>query len=276
MAPKLTMAYRRKIGLTNAHFDSVALRDPALIATLPFDQNRVRRYITDQVLFRTRQRWSWFTDARKLNPALGTLYYLPPEVRSMIWQALLYYRKTLSTDGMWEYDRTLGSPLSLSAYYFGYGRRHLNDSNVSGLRLVSSTAKLEFDEAFLSNYTFRFNHHENLAGFFKALQDTTKILVRSIDIGICPLYDLDSWMGTISQLPQGLHYIQFRLYPTIRIPNTEVIIQRNLEFLERLVQTAAKSAPRARVSISSTIQAPLQPTFQAAVDGIMERLRKNH
>ena len=270
---QLTMPYKRASGLTNAHFDDVGLRDPALVATLPFDQNRVRRYITDQVLFRTRQRWSWFTEAQKLNPALGTLCYLPPEVRSLIWQDFLHCRETLSTDGMWEYDKDLGSPFNLSAYHFGFGRRSLFDDSVKGLRLASLTTKLEFEEALLSRHTFRFNHADNMAGFFDRVKGTTKARVLSIDIGICPLYFLEPWMSPITHLPPELLHIRFRLYPTLPIPKTEDRIERALEYLAKLVERAAKSAPRAKVSICSTTQASLQPDFQVAADAIMGGLR---
>ena len=267
-------SYRRMSGLSKAHFDSIDLRDPALMATLPFDQNRVRRYITDQVLFRTRQRWTWFTEAQKLSPALGTLCYLPPEVRSLIWQALLYDRETLSTDGMWEYDRTLGSPLDMSAYYFGFGRRRCSsDEDVNGLRLASSMLKLEFEETFLSKHSFRFNYAENLASFFDRLEPTKKARVLSIDIGICPLYYLDPWMGPITQLPTGLLYIRFRLYPIFVISKPDDRISSALKYLQELVIRAAKSAPHAQVSICSTTSSPLPRRFQIAADATMARLR---
>ena len=199
----------------------------------------------------------------------------PPEVRLIIWQTLLHYRKTLSTDGMWEYDRTLGSPLSLSSYYFGYGRRIHRELNVNALRLVSSAIKLEFGEAFLSSHTFRFNDAEDLSSFLNRLQDALKARVRSIDLGICPLYYLKPWLGPVTQLPPELLHIRFRLYPAINTPDTEARIRDSLEFLEELVRTAAKAAPQAKVSICSTIQAPLQPTFQAAADAITDRLQRS-
>ena len=269
------MPYRRLSGLTKAHFDEVALRYPALVATLPFDQNQVPRYVTEEVLLRTRQRWSWFSEARKINPALGTLCYLPSEVRSMIWQALLYHRESFSTDGDWEYDLNLGPPLNMSAYNFGFRRRHLSAEGIMGPRLVSSVIKLEIEESFLSKHTFRFNYAANMAGFFNGLKDTMKLRVLSIDIGICLLYAMDPWMGPLECLAPGLQRICFRLYPVFENRPTVDTIQRSLETFEKLVNKAVESAPQARISICSTTRAPLQPNFQVAADAIIERLRNN-
>jgi len=269
---QLTMHYRRTSGLTAAHFDEVNLRSPPLVATLPFDQNRVPRHTTDQVLFRTKERWSWFAEAQKFNPALGTFFYLPPEVRSLVFKYVLSYPERVSTDGMFEYDSTLGSPFNLSAYYFGFGRRFLIDVGVMSLRLISSATKLEFEKAFLSRHTFRFNSAENLLIFFHRIKNITEAPVLSIDIGICPLYFLDPWMSAIMRLPPELLHIRFLLYPTFAIPKTEAKVQQALEYLEKLVERAAESSPHAKISIRSTTQAPLQSEFQAAADTIMRRL----
>ena len=263
----------RMSGPTDTHYYEAALRNPALIATLPFDQDRVARYITDRVLYHTRQRWSWFSEAQKLHPALGTLSYLPPEVRAMIYRALVHCRENLGADGLWEYDETLGYPLDMSSYYFGFGLRSPSDNSVKGIRLASSVTKLEFEETFLSSHTFRFNSAESLASFFDRLQDTMKARVLSIDIGLCPLYIMDPWMSPITHLPQGLLRIRFRLYPVTNIFTVEDKIQRFFEYFERLVERAVKSAPHAQVSICSTAPAPLQPRFQVAADAIMGRLR---
>lgn len=266
------MHYRRTSGLTAAHFDGVTLRSPALIATLPFDQNRVPRYTTDQVLFRTKERWSWFAEAQKFNPALGTFSYLPPEVRSLVFKHVLSYPERSSTDGMWEYDAMQGSPFNLSAYYFGYGRRFSIDDGVMSLRFISSAIKLEFEKAFLSRHTFRFNSAENLLIFFNHIEKITEAPVLSIDIGICLLYFLDPWMSAIMRLPPELLHIRFLLYPTFAIPKTEAKVQQALEYLEKLVERATESSPHAKISIGSTTQAPLQPEFQSAADTIMRRL----
>lgn len=136
--------YKRLQGLSTAHLLSTSLHDPTYLVTLPFDDDRVPRYISDNIVFRVLERWDWYTKARELDCALGTLAYLPAEVRLLIWQSLLYCRDTWSWDGLWEYGAQ-GSPYQLSAYYFGLGRRGDFFGNVENLRLVSTQIKAEFD-----------------------------------------------------------------------------------------------------------------------------------
>ena len=139
-----THPYKRLHGLSTTHLLSTSLHNPTYLATLPFEYDRVPRSRTDNILFRVLERWNWFIEAGELNCALGTLVYLPAEVRSLIWQSLLYCPDTLSWDGLWEYGAQ-GSPYQLSAYYFGFGRRGDFFGNVENLRLVSTQIKAEFD-----------------------------------------------------------------------------------------------------------------------------------
>ena len=169
-------------------YQDTAQRDSTFVMTLPFDQNLVKRYITDAVLSRTKRRWEWFANAQRLNPGLGTLRYLPAEVRRMIWKDLFQCRDTLSSDGLWEYDCTCGPIFDLSAYYFGFGRRGLaNYNGLKGLRFVSSNVKAESDDVFLTYRTFRFNQAQNLDSFLKQLTPVLSDRIRSIEIGICTL-----------------------------------------------------------------------------------------
>ena len=165
--------------------DTLDQRDPIFVLTLPFDQDFVKRYITERILHRTRRRWEWFVEAQRLDPGLGTLRYLPVEVRAIIWRLMLDCGETLSTDGLWEYDHTCGPIYDLSAYYFGFGRRRLVHDGFKNLRLVSSTLKAEYDESFLKHRSFRFNCAENLSGFLSQLKPASSHI--SIDIGICTL-----------------------------------------------------------------------------------------
>ena len=102
------------------HPEQLPLRSDIFLSTLPFDQNIIPRYITEGILHRTRRRWTWFVEAARSNPSLGTLQYLPAEVRREIWKWLFYCRETMSADGLWEYDCKLGSMWNTSAcrYYF--------------------------------------------------------------------------------------------------------------------------------------------------------------
>lgn len=60
-----------------------------LTLTLPFDTNIIPRYYSDRVLERASKRWDWFVEARRLDATLGTLSYLPVEIRRFVWERML-------------------------------------------------------------------------------------------------------------------------------------------------------------------------------------------
>ena len=246
------------------------LRDSSFVATLPFDQDSIKRYITDAILQRTKKRWTWFARARQINPSLGTLYYLPPEVRELIWQAVLYCRHTLSCEGLWEYECALGPVFDLSAYYFGFGRRIFIDSNIENLRLVSSSVRAEYDETFLKR-PFRFNESMNLVVFLNRMPEQQLSRLKSVDIGVCTLYNVKSWMAPISRLPKGLRQIHFRIYPTIPGWYEGHIGKQSLQMLEDLVRGASQHVPDARVLMSSTHEHLLSQQCQVMFDDILSR-----
>ena len=246
----------------------LAVRDSSFVATLPFDQNGNKRYITDAILQRTKNRWAWFARARQVNPSLGTLCYLPPEIRELIWQAVLYCRHTLSCDGLWEYECGLGPVFDLSAYYFGFGRRIFVDSNIESLRLVSSSVRAEYDETFLKR-PFRFNEAMNLVVFLNRMPEQYLSRLKSVEIGVCTLYNVKSWMAPIARLPQGLTKIHFRIYPTIPGWYEGPIGKQSLQMLESLVRSASQHVPDAKVIMSSANEDLLSQQCQVLFDGIL-------
>lgn len=267
-------SYSRIKGLSDAHFLATSLRDPILLMTLPFDQNRVPRYLTDNVLFRVRQRWEWFSKARKLNTALGTLSYLPAEVRSMIWQNILHCEDTRSLDGTWEYDHNSGPPYRLSSFYIGFGRRGLFLETVENVRLVSSQTKAEYDHVFLHMRTFRFNYSDNLFNFLDRLKGADLQQLSSLELGICTNFSMQPWLDSITYLPMGLQYLHFRLHPT---PPNWYHDQQGLESLERLgtvVEQASQRAQKAQIFISGVSDTLLDQICQAAVNSILTRLQQ--
>ncbi|KAL8793451.1 MAG: hypothetical protein Q9195_003934 [Heterodermia aff. obscurata] len=265
--------YKRVRCLSLAQYADASLRDPAFMMTLPFDQNRIARYMTDNVLARVRQRWEWYSKAQKVNAALGTLAYLPAEVRLFIWQSLLQCNDSKSLDGQWEYDRGLGSPFRLSSFYFGFGRRGLFLDSVENVRLVSSQIKAEYDHVFLYMRTFRFNYTENLFAFLHRLNDVHQEQLSSVELCVYTRLSMEPWLDSIAYLPVELKHVHFRLQVT---PPHWYHEQRGLESLEhlgRLVEQAARKAPRAQISIGNVNDQPLDPICQAAVDGILARIR---
>ena len=265
--------YKRVRCSSLAQYPDASLRDPTFMMTLPFDQNRVARYMTDNVLARVRQRWEWYSKAKRLNAALGTLGYLPAEVRLFVWRSLLHCNDTRSLDGLWEYDRGLGSPFQLSSFYFGFGRRGLFLDSVENVRLVSSQIKAEYDHVFLYMRTFRFNYTENLFTFLHRLNDAYQEQLSSVEFAVCTRLSMEPWLDSIAYLPIGLKQVHFRLQLT---PLHWYHNQQGLESLERLggvVEQAARKAPGAQISISSVTDQPLEPICQAAVDNILTRIR---
>ena len=264
-------ALQRAGGMRLEQNSDLALQDSSFVATLPFDQNRRSRYITNAILRRTKNRWFWFAQAQQKHPSLGTLCYLPLEVRKMIWQTVLYCRRTLSCDGLWEYECGLGPVFDLSAYYFGFGRRIFVDSSIENLRLVSSPVKAEYDEAFLKR-PFRFNESMNLICFLNRMPEQHLSRLNSVDIGLCIIHGLDRWVAPIARLPKGLKQIHFRIYPTIPGWYEGHIGKQSLQMLESLVRGASQHVPDAKVIMSSTNEDELPPQCQVLFDDILRSL----
>ena len=261
-------ALQRTEGMRLELDSDLTLRDSSVIATLPFQQNRRNRYITNAIFQRTKKRWAWFAQARQVNPPLGTLCYLPREIREMIWQAVLHCRRTLSSDGLWEYECGLGPVFDLSAYYFGFGRRIFVDSSIENLRLVSSPVKAEYDAAFLKR-PFRFNEAMNLICFLNRMPEQHLSRLNSVDIGVCTIHNLESWLAPIACLPKGLRQIHFRIYPTIPGWYEGHIGKQSLQMLESLVRGASQRVPDAKVIMSSTNEDLLPPQCQVLFEDVL-------
>ena len=254
---------------TNSDLDSwqcLSLRDPTFLSTLPFDQNNVRRDITERALSRTQRGWAWYDQAQKLNPLLGTLFRLPPEIRCRIWDCLLQCRSTLSNDGLWEYVHHYGPVFNLGAYCFGFGRRLFIDNPARSLRLVSSSVRNEFDDVFLSTRIFRFNRPEDLAHFCNRLTGAQTCRLHSIAIGIYPMFYMTPWIDAVRKLPSELKEIQILIYPVFSSNwYEESDGQEALKSLSEIVKIATLKCPNARFSFHSTNQQPLPPQCQKSL-----------
>ena len=210
-----------------------------------------------------------------MNATLGTFSYLPSEIRRRIWASVLQCRDTLSADGLWEYDHHLGPVFDLGAYLFGFGRTGLADNNGKALRLVSRSLKMEYDDAFLSLRTFRFNNTADLMEFVNHLTEAQSSRLLSMDIGICPIQDMKRWIEAINRLPIGLKELRFRIYPEPTGFFESARGQQALCSLDTLVKVAAQSASNAKITVSSTNLNPLSPSCLAAVDITLKNIRSN-
>ena len=267
----------------------IFFKDPAVVSTLPFDPLYVRRDRTEEALQRTAKRWEWFDEAQNTDPTLGTLIHLPLEIRRYIWDMVLQCHDTLSVDGLWEYDHLNGAPFNLSAYYFGFGRRRFHKDSVTGLRLVSSSVRAEFDDIFLSQRTFRFNRPESLDAFVNRLTSYQLNRLHSFEIGltVCLTTSMEVWLESMALLPSDLQDIHFRIYParngwfgTQRIISgvnyDREIRQEEFDLLDLLVKRAVQKASKARVTISSAAKDhPLSARCQIAVDAIIADSRQH-
>ncbi len=256
--------------LDQARASQLSLWNPALLATLPFDPNKIKRYLTEGVLHRTRNRWTWFAEGERRNPSLGTLGFLPAEIRRMIIENLLYCRPNPSMDGVWEYDHLLGPIFDLQAYYFGFGRRGLYDMNNS-IRLVSSSLRADYDEVFLSDRTFRFNRPDSLAAFLDRLNESQASRLLSIAIGLDITHRLPLWLGPRLRLPIALKEVKVHIFPMW----SRYVLRPGLETseaLETIIRNIVVEAPNAQISVQSADQYPLSTECQVIVDKILGKI----
>ena len=165
--------YKRIRCLSLARYPDASLRDPTFLMTLPSNQSYVTPYIRLTIYSRELIKDVNGIPGHRNSMLLhGTLGYLSAEARLFVWRSLLHCIDTKSLDGLWQYDRGLGSPFRLSSFYFGCGRRGLFLDSVENVRLVSSQIKAEYDHVFLCIRTFRFNYTESLSTFLHRLGET--------------------------------------------------------------------------------------------------------
>lgn len=277
-----------------------------LAATLPFKQAEVSPDLFDLAINQTQKRWAWFVRSRELDiergTDLGTLGYLPWEIRQQIIKAVL--------DGFFEgeHDRvghTLcyepSTALAPDLFNFSYYRMGMENcrmnwdaySGVPGLRHSSATLGFEYDSFFLSNTIFKFNRPTGLGKFLDQLSDYHQTKLRRILINIwvpcgCCSHRLgedweDPWKRACFQLPASLRRVSFQLDPS-RPRNharsckdrgssrrsTEIRATTNL--VEVLSKRIARSAPDAVIEMHESAKKNLLPEqlqlFEAAVHDI--------
>ena len=208
----------------------------------------------------------WFAHAQELDPRLGTLTYLPTEIREMILSHTLSSHPMSNVDGLWEYDHKLGSPFNISAYLFnGYGRAVINP-RIGELRQTSSSIKAEFEDVLLSKRTFRFNDPKNLDGFTTQLHKPQLDRVFSIEIGIVLLDQLDQWLKPVSQLPINLIEVRFGIYTAFN----QYCEPSAVSILRDVIYAAARRVPNAKISVRGIGQEPLNQMCQNVVDEFVQ------
>ena len=85
---------------------------------------------------------------------------------------------------------------------------------------------------------------------------------------------MEPWVLPMTRLPSTLHEIRFRVYPVLFGWYDSEQGEGSLNHLTQLVETAAQSAPNARITITSTNKDPLSPKCQQAADAVIGRLQR--
>lgn len=237
------------------HEDSqpTTLYESSVVLSEPLNGPRVGQSLTEEAISRTQSQWQWFSNAREEFPALGTLAYLPYEIRQLILGKALASPHITNADGGWEFDHRLGSPLNVSAYFFGENGRSMIGQGASGLRQVSSAMKAEFEDVLLCQRTFRFNDPDSLEAFIERLTDSQKNRVLSIAIGVCILHQMDGWLNALTKLPSKLRCLEFHIYTMVN----DYFQPDSLSTLRKMMTIAACHAPDAARSICGAGQEPL-------------------
>ena len=250
------------------------LWDRRFVLTLPFDVNLDQRYRSERLLERTRRRWAWFERAAGINPQLGTLVYLPFEIRAIILQWALTCRPTTSIDGVWEYDHGGGKVFDLRSYYFGYGSKSGIDGSVMNLDRISPTVRLEYQDVFLSKTPFRFNHPESVERFLARLNQGQRSRLTHVALGVLVERGTERWLEVVSKLPIELKCLQLLVLAFQRGRGTFWNFLPGYEGLRRLVEVASTALPTTHISISAPGSQELAPEAQAIAIELAESMSR--
>ena len=82
-------------------------------------------------------------------------------------------------------------------------------------------------------------------------------------------------MAPLTQLPAQLRAIRFRIYPVLFGWYDSERGEASLKYFGELVERAARSAPNARISITSTNTDPLPLKCRVTADETIERIQKH-
>ena len=241
---------KRPVVLNMGQIQKYPTRRDVFAMTLPFRQLDSWPSHVAKVIKQTRNRWTWFINARalddKLSTRLGTLSYLPREIRQKIYQEHLdsYFcpckdcaRAGTSCRGwFWEYvhgtreDTDIDSSVfELKSYDIycpepdeesGEGFDRVEGPNVaplSHIRLSSPTIKAEFEHFFLSERIFQFACPYVIPPFLDQLSEVQQSQLQHVALNFaidpcCTLADSrKGWMANCSLLPSTLKTVVFRV-----------------------------------------------------------------
>ena len=189
----------------------------------------------------------WISSAHRFDlergTELGTLGYLPPEIRNKIWQ------HTLSKDSLRErvdlayFHPPVSCDSILSALFF-FPQRDKRSLGIRNLRLASTTMRNELDHVFLSTRTFHFPWPRAMIEFWDAMS-IDKRSIRSISIDASPTQNNGRWLDTFASLPCGIRSLTFEIdiESSLRASNWSKDFEMNASSLAYLKKEAMKRAP---------------------------------
>lgn len=212
--------------------------------TLPFNTEDVDLSVRDQAIEKTERRWVWFSNAQKhddeLGTGLGTLGYLPVEIRQSISRILLrgYVRQQYCVLRQRDRGNHLFSYRSQREYNVGAFFSDENDHRYMTLgwpfvfeldsywpydpnapamdvRLASQSLKVEFEHIFLHGNIFKFDCPKALENFLSQLASHQKALLSHFQLEVW--YDSSCaccWCCTAKESDDGWKYMASQLPPT--------------------------------------------------------------
>lgn len=220
----------------------------------------------------------WFSAARDLDDErgerLGTLGYLPWEIRQEILKALLL----LDYDGFPCGETILAAcPEDKLNYPFLFAN---NRTHSGGMRLASPSTRVEYEHCYLTEKTFIFEEPRHLEAFLDKMPIFQQSLLRSFIIELYPPQqchgDVNDWVAVFARLPPNLVSIHFGVRSwagcAMNLGGEWFVcddswyeVQPAIDLLDLLGKRARRFAARAKIGLGSWYDHPKD--FHASGEG---------
>ncbi|KAL9129711.1 MAG: hypothetical protein Q9217_001914 [Psora testacea] len=262
----------RPIILDLAQIIKYPRRRDVFIATLPFKLQDVTPKLAKTIIKRTQKRWKWFSEARKLDDrlgtSLGTLGYLPWEVRQHIfwWFQSIHFSCDADTwiplpdkDSVWQFhlDRDWTTPVKSKSRQDCEGFDHPS---------ASRSLSTEFDTFLLRHNIMKFQCPAIALEFLDQYSGFPGAPMRRI---VIELYDWRChtdkqheklWRLFCSNMPVVICSVQFEVGATYPFPRKEVdhfaelqqYVKPVVALVEVLSKVVRRRLPKASIRMRDT------------------------
>lgn len=240
----------RQVTLDLSQLQKYPTKSHVIAMTLPFKAEDVYPSFRKDVIKRTKKRWAWFSDARKkddrLGTSLGTLGYLPWEVRRFIFEIVLrgyfeeckhplewseryrclwylnrynYIHEAIDKwDWQVDYERRVNTPGVPDVFELDSYQPSNPNAPTMNVRLASQSLRTEFEHHFLRDSNFSFDCPRALEEFLGQLTCHQKAQLRHFYFelwnccGCCTAQESDGgWISMASQLPPFLKSLRIEI-----------------------------------------------------------------